>query len=91
MAIAISFSPTNFTRQQYQTAIRELERAGAGTPPGRRYHACHGVDGQLQVFDVWDDAESFQQFAGTLAPILQRLGVDETNPVITELHNTIPS
>ena len=63
MAIGVYFHPQGMTKAQYEETLHKLTEAGAGTPPGRKYHACFGPDGQLMVFDIWDSVEEFQAFA----------------------------
>ena len=89
MAIAVMFTPPSMSAAQYDEIMKRLEQVGAGAPAGRRYHACHTSDGQLRVFDVWDSRESFEQFASTLMPLLQQLGVDPGQPAISEIHNIV--
>jgi hypothetical protein len=89
MAIAVTFTPIAMSYDQYDQCINRLEKAGAGSPPGRLYHACYGSNNQLRVLDVWDSQESFAQFGQTLMPILQELGIDAGQPEIGEVHNLI--
>jgi hypothetical protein len=89
MAVAVMFAPTSMSLSQYDECIKQLERAGAGAPPGRLYHVCQVVDGRPQVFDVWDSMESFERFGQTLMPIAERLGFDPGQPVSNEVHNVI--
>jgi hypothetical protein len=89
MALAILFTPPSMTAEQYDEAIRRLETAGAGAPPGRRYHVCFGTGASLRVLDVWDSQEAFNAFGQTLMPILQELGLDPGRPEIAEVHNSI--
>ena len=71
MALAFYFAPQSFSREQYDEAIRRLEAAGAGSPPGRSYHCAFSGEGGISVFDVWDSQESFDKFGETLVPILR--------------------
>lgn len=89
MAIAVVFTPPSMTSEQYDECIRQLEGNGAGAPTGRLYHACYKSGDQLQVFDVWDSAESFESFGPTLMPVLQQLGINPGQPLIGEIHNII--
>ena len=70
MAVALLFTPTSMTAEQYDRVIEQLEASGAGAPPGRRFHACFGPGHRLTMFDVWDSVEEFQAFGTTLMPIL---------------------
>lgn len=89
MAIAILFTPSSMKASQYDEIIKQLENAGAGTPPGRLSHLCFGTDGSLRVLDVWESQETFNTFGQTLMPILQRVGVNPGQPEISEVHNRI--
>lgn len=89
MALGMYFQPKAFSKERYDEAIGRLEAAGAGSPPGRKYHfAFEGADG-IEVFDVWDSQESFEKFGETLVPIMTELGSDPGDPQVTEIHNTI--
>jgi len=89
MAFAISFKPTTMDARGYDETIRRLEAAGAGAPPGRLYHVCHGEGSDLRVVDVWESMETFEKFGQTLMPILEQLGIDPGTPEIRPIHNTI--
>ena len=89
MAFAFVFKPAMMDETQYDECIRRLEAAGAGAPPGRLYHTCHGSGSQLRVFDVWESMEAFERFGSTLGPILQEIGVDPGAPEITPIHNIV--
>ena len=53
MAIAIYFHPQSMSAAQYDEAIKRLDAAGAGNPPGRLHHSAFGPPDQMMVFDVW--------------------------------------
>jgi hypothetical protein len=89
MALGMYFTPSSFTPARYDEAIKRLEEAGAGAPPGRLHHVALESDGQIQVFDVWDSEESFQAFGATLVPIMGELGVDPGQPQVSPVHNMI--
>ena len=89
MALALLFTPSSMTAEQYDEVIRQLETAGAGTPAGRRYNVCFGTGERLRVLDVWDSQEAFNAFGQTLMPILQQVGIDPGQPEIAEVHNII--
>ena len=89
MALAIYFNPPSMNAEQYDEAIRRLGQAGAGAPRGRTYHACFGSGDKLQVFDVWDSQEAFDEFGKTLMPILQEIGLDPGQPHIEQVHSVI--
>ena len=90
MALAFYFSPTPvMTAQQYNECVKRLQKAGAGHPRGRVYHACFGTNESLAVFDVWTSQAAFDKFGQTLMPILQQVGVDPGQPRVMNVHNVI--
>jgi hypothetical protein len=89
MALAFYFRPTGFTPAKYDEAIKQLEAAGAGNPPGRQYHTAFESDGLIEVFDIWESQETSEAFGSILMPILQGLGVDPGQPSVAPIHNII--
>jgi hypothetical protein len=87
VAIAVLFSPSAMSAEQYNEATKRLEEAGAGTPAGRVYHVCFGPSDRLQVFDLWDSEENFDAFSRTLLPILDELGINSGEPEMFDVHN----
>ncbi len=90
MALGIYFSPSGFAPATYDDAVKRLEEAGAGSPAGRLYHVALETDGQIQVFDIWDSQESLDAFGETLLPIMNALGADPGQPMVSKVHNIIP-
>jgi hypothetical protein len=90
MTIGIYIRPASMSADQYDDIIRRLEAAGSGTPAGRLYHVCFGGRDSLQVFDVWESQQAFDDFGATLMPILQELGVDPGQPMIEPVHSVVP-
>ena len=89
MSLGFYFTPSGFTPEKYDQTVARLAAAGAGSPPGRLYHAALESDGLIQVFDVWESQESFEAFGGTLLPIMGELGVDPGQPMVASVRNTI--
>ena len=90
MAFGFYFSPKPaMTAQQYNEVVKRLEKAGAGHPAGRQYHACFGTAENLSVFDVWTSQAAFDKFGQTLLPIMQQLGFDPGQPQVMQVHNVI--
>ena len=90
MALAFYFAPkTPMSARQYNECVKRLEKAGAGHPPGRVYHACFGSPENLAVFDVWTSQAAFEAFGQTLMPIMQQIGADPGQPSVMPVHNVI--
>jgi hypothetical protein len=90
MALGLYFTPSSFTKEKYDEAIKRLDAAGAGAPEGRSYHVALESEGQIQVFDLWESQAAFEVFGQTLIPILSELGVDPGQPRVSAVHNVIP-
>ena len=89
MALGIYFIHEGFTPEKYNTAIKQLEAAGGGSPKGRTYHVALESDGAIQVFDIWESQEDFDAFGPVLMPILAELGVGLKEPMVAHVHNVI--
>ena len=89
MASGIYFVHQGFTPEKYESAIKQLEAAGAGAPKGRTYHVALESEGTIQVFDIWESQADFEAFGQTLIPILTGLGVELKDPMVANVHNVI--
>ncbi|HUZ29650.1 MAG TPA: hypothetical protein VMU90_10440 [Solirubrobacteraceae bacterium] len=89
MAVGLYFTPSGFTKDKYDEALRRLEAAGAGAPAGRSYHVGLETNGEIQVFDIWESQAAFEAFGQTLLPIMSELGVDPGEPMASSVHNVI--
>ena len=85
--MAISFKPAKMEAVQYDQIIQRLGASGALPPAGGMLHVCYGNPGQLRVLDVFDSLESFQNFAKTLLPIIQQVGVEPGQPEFLPVHS----
>lgn len=89
MAILMRFTPEGMTSAQYNDVLSKLEAAGAGSPPGRIFHAAFGDPNNLHVSDIWDSRESFAKFSETLKPIMESVGIAGGEPAFIEVRNMI--
>ena len=89
MALSFYFSHQGFTPDKYDSAIKQLEAAGAGAPKGRTMHVAIEAGGEVQVFDIWDSQEEFEAFGATLIPILTDLGIELGEPMVAPVRNII--
>ena len=77
--IGIYIVTKNMTLEQHTRGRALLEERGA--PDGAmRLHSCFGEEGQLQVFDVWDSQEAFDEFLTYLGPVMGELGIELAQP-----------
>ena len=77
--IGIYIVTKNMTVEQHAAGRERLRAAGA--PEGAmKLHSCFGDDGQLQVFDIWESQEAFDEFLTYLGPIMAELGIELAQP-----------
>src|SRR5258708_5182014 len=67
--IAIYIVTKNMTAEQH-TKGRNLLREKGAPESAMKLHSCFGEDGQLQVFDVWESQEAFDEFLTYLGPVM---------------------
>ncbi|HUR75418.1 MAG TPA: hypothetical protein VMZ00_14150 [Sporichthya sp.] len=89
MPFVYYFAPKSLSPAQYDDIQKGLAAAGAATPAGRTYHCAFAAGPNLHVLDVWDSTEAFDSFGATLMPILNELGIDPGQPLVTPVHNII--
>jgi hypothetical protein len=89
MALGFYFVHGGFTPDKYESAIKKLEAAGAGSPKGRTLHVALESDGEIQVFDIWESQKDFEAFGETLIPILSELDITLGEPMAANVHNMI--
>ena len=89
MAIGLYFAPPAMSAAQYDSCITALKKAGAGHPAGRSYHVSFGPSDKLMVFDVWSSQAAFDRFGKVLGPIMQQLGIDPGQPMVSQVHRVI--
>ncbi len=83
MSIVVRFKPTSLTAETYDESTRQLEEAGVERrPDGLDYHVCFGIDGNLQVSEIWDSREQFEAFGERLRlmPVLAELAIEFSGP-----------
>lgn len=87
MAIVVKFSVSGGSVEKYEAVLRELEATGSLLPPGQLFHVSYGSRDNLQVINVYDSMQSFENFGKTLVPILDKLGI-KSQPDVSEVYKT---
>ena len=83
--IAIYIVTKNMTSEQHTQGRARLAEAGA-PESAMKLHSCFGEEGKLQVFDIWESQEAFDEFLTYLGPVMGELGIElEQPPVIMPL------
>jgi hypothetical protein len=79
LMIGIYIVTKNMTREQHTQGRARLREIGA-PESAMKLHSCFGDEGQLQVFDVWESQEAFDDFLTYLGPVMQDLGIELAQP-----------
>lgn len=89
MAITAIFEGPEFTQQQYNQVLRDLEAVGLGAPNGRIHHQAAVMETGVFIVDIWESEELLGAFAEKLIPIIAATGATPPEPRILQLCNTI--
>jgi hypothetical protein len=95
MAVVAVFQGPTLTRERYEASIRELtggrgrvERPSDWPVEGLLLHVAGETANGFRVIDVWQSEEAFQRFGEALAPIMEKLGLNE-QPEIYQVHTFV--
>ena len=77
--IAVYIVTKNMTIEKHAEGRDRLRQSGA-LEEKMRLHSCFGEEDKLQVFDVWDSQEAFEEFLTHLMPIMGELGIELAQP-----------
>ena len=77
--IGIYIVTKNMTVEQH-TQGRDRLRAIGAPETAMKLHTCFGEDGKLQVFDIWESQEAFDEFLKYLGPVMADLGIELAQP-----------
>jgi hypothetical protein len=63
MAVVQVHELQGMTREQYEQAMRELNRSGP--PPGSHLHASGPMEGGWRIVEVWESEEAAGSYYGS--------------------------
>jgi hypothetical protein len=86
LAVAVHIRANQMSKDDYERVIAELE---GSEPDGRRFHAAYGDD-ELQIFEVWDSPEQFNDHNEKLFAHLQSVGLGGGVVEMHPLHSGVP-
>jgi len=91
MAILMMLDLDGATAEQYEQVNESMGiRGDDDAPDGLVSHVCAVTDGGLIIADVWESQEALDRFfESRLAGALQKAGVQQGQPRILSVHNTI--
>jgi hypothetical protein len=79
--IGVCLSTTNMTAEMHATG-REQLREAAAPERAMKLHCVSGEDGKLEVFDIWESQQAFDEFLKYLGPVMEKLGIELAQPPV---------
>jgi hypothetical protein len=79
--IAVYIVTKNMTADLHTKGRDRLREKGA-LESAMKLHSCFGEDGQLQVFDIWESQQAFDEFLTFLGPVMEELGIELAQPPV---------
>jgi quinol monooxygenase YgiN len=89
MPVAIHISPHQMSKEDYESAIAELNASGVAEPQGRLFHAAYGDD-DVHLFEVWESPEQFEAHREQMLTTLQGSTLGTASFEVHELHSFRP-
>lgn len=87
MSIVVRITPSNMTRQQYDTVRNGLTESGDWPADGCQLHVLFGDENDLRVSEVWESREKLGAFGEKLRPRLEEAGIQLSGePEVFEAH-----
>lgn len=87
MSIVVRITPSNMTRQQYDTVRNGLTESGGWPADGCQLHVLFGDENDLRVSEVWESREKLDAFGEKLRPRLEEAGIQLSGePEVFEAH-----
>ena len=87
MSIAVSFPPSNVTREQYESVRNALADAGEWPADGCQVHVMFGDENDIRVSEVWESREKLEAFGDKLRPRMDEVGIQLSGePEVIEAH-----
>jgi hypothetical protein len=89
MAVAIVMKFSGGTLDQYDRVIEKMGLTpGGDLPPGGVFHWVAKTDDGIQVVDVWETREQFEQFAQEqIGPFTAEQGMSPPELTFHDVHN----
>jgi hypothetical protein len=87
--IAVYIVTKNMTAELHAQG-RDMLRESGALETAMKLHSAFGEPDKLQVFDIWESQEAFDEFLTHLGPVMGKLGIElEQPPVIMPLVDLI--
>jgi quinol monooxygenase YgiN len=87
MSIVVRFSPSNTTKQQYESVRNQLEESGDWPADGCQLHVVFGDENDIRVSEVWESREKLEAFGEKLRPKMEEAGIQLAGePEVFEAH-----
>jgi len=87
MSIVVRITPSNMTRQQYDSVRNALTASGDWPADGCQLHLLFGEENDLRVSEIWESREKYEAFGEKLRPRIEEAGIQMSGePEVFEAH-----
>jgi hypothetical protein len=87
MSVFVRITPSNMTKQQYDSVRNALTESGDWPADGCQLHVCFGDEDNMRVSEVWESREKLDAFGEKLRPRLEEAGIQVSGePEVLETH-----
>jgi len=87
MSIVVRITPSNMTRQQYDSVHDALTASGDWPADGCQLHVLFGEENGLRISEIWESREKYDAFGEKLRPRIQEAGIQMSGePEVFETH-----
>lgn len=87
MSIVVRITPSNMTRQQYDSVRNALTASGDWPADGCQLHLLFGEENDLRVSEIWESREKYEAFGEKLRPRIDEAGIQMSGePEVFEAH-----
>ena len=87
MSIVVRITPSNMTRQQYDSVRNALTASGDWPADGCQLHLLFGEENDLRVSEIWESREKYEAFGEKLRPRIEEAGIQMSGePDVFEAH-----
>jgi len=87
MSIVVRITPSNMTRQQYDSVRNALTASGDWPADGCQLHLLFGEENDLRVSEIWESRGKYEAFGEKLRPRIEEAGIQMSGePDVFEAH-----
>jgi len=80
--VIVQFTIPGVANRNHDQVWEQMRAVVQSNPQGLIYHVAGKQGDNRVVVDVWESIDAYTKFEETLKPILGKMGVNETQPIV---------